>query len=158
MWGQVVSAFPSKGRSRRSPKRLIQPIWRAGTPAINAKSGTSRLIMAPAATNELAPMVMPQPMVQLAPRVAPMRTRVLRVLVLAGDRRAGLVHVGKDHAGAAEDVIFKLDVVVHGNSLWELSMATTPHAAQNHITNLLISALGCVKLTRSPVLMEVALR
>ena len=34
---------PASGRASRSPWRLIQPIWRAGTPTISAKAGTSRL-------------------------------------------------------------------------------------------------------------------
>ncbi len=40
--GQTASAWPRSGKSRRSPKRLIQPTWRAGTPTHQARSRARR--------------------------------------------------------------------------------------------------------------------
>ena len=80
----------ASGRSRRSPCRLIQPTWRAGTPTTSAKSGTSRWTTAPAPTNPYSPIVTPQTSVQLAPSVAPRRTRVGRYSPLRTTAARGL--------------------------------------------------------------------
>src|SRR5262249_43113441 len=62
----------------RLPQAHIQPMIRAGLPTTRAKSGTSRVTTAPAPMNAYSPIVTPQTIVQLAPKVAPRRTKVGR--------------------------------------------------------------------------------
>src|SRR4051812_3428286 len=62
----------------RSPHWHIQPMRRAGTPAITANGGTSRMITAPAPMKQYSPSVVPHTMVALAPIEAPRRTSVVR--------------------------------------------------------------------------------
>ena len=54
-------------------------------------------------------------MVQLAPRVAPFFDEGVAVFLFALDQGAGVVHVGENHAGAAEHPFFECDVVVQAN-------------------------------------------
>src|ERR671923_1968725 len=60
------------------PHSHTQPAIRAGTPSTNAWSGTSLVTTAPAPTKAYRPTVVPQTSVELAPRVAPRLTIVLR--------------------------------------------------------------------------------
>ena len=69
-----VPTFPGN----RSPHWHIQPILVAGTPAISAYGGTSRVITAPAPIKQYSPSVDPQTIVALAPIDAPRRTSVRR--------------------------------------------------------------------------------
>ena len=89
------SAGPYRGQTRsgpsRSPAWLIQPMRRAGTPAISAKAGTSFVTTAPAAMKAYSPIVWPQTMVALAPIVAPRLTSVGRNSFLRSISARGLL-------------------------------------------------------------------
>ena len=98
---------------------------RAGTPAISAKAGTSRVTTAPAAMKQYSPSVWPQTMVALAPIVAPRFTSVCAELVLALDLGARIVDVGEDAGRAAEHAILQLDAVVEQTLFWILQLSPT---------------------------------
>ncbi len=51
----------------------------------------------------------------VSPERGPFFDEGIAVFVFALDKGAGVVHVGKDHAGAAENALFERDVVVHAD-------------------------------------------
>src|SRR4051794_6740131 len=61
-----------------SPHWHIQPMRRAGTPAISAYGATSRFTTAPAPMKQYSPSVVPHTMVAFAPIDAPRFTSVRR--------------------------------------------------------------------------------
>src|SRR6266511_5840529 len=75
-WHAPGPSLPSK--SIRFPHTHIQPMILPGFPTTRAKSGTSFTTTAPAPIKAYFPIVTPHTIVQLAPRVAPCRTRVGR--------------------------------------------------------------------------------
>src|SRR5262245_3461465 len=83
-WPGPISRYrrPVAGQTRSgpslSPCRPIQPMRRAGTPAISAKAGTSLVTTEPAAMKQYSPSTWPDTMVALAPIVVPRLTRVWR--------------------------------------------------------------------------------
>src|SRR4051812_42570887 len=62
-----AAQVPTPLSERRSPHWHIQPMRRAGTPAISAFGSTSFVITAPAPTNAYSPSVTPQTIVAFAP-------------------------------------------------------------------------------------------
>ena len=52
----------------------------------------------------------------------------IAVFVFAADGRARVVHVGEDHAGAAEHIVFKGDVVIDGDIVLYLAVVADGHA------------------------------
>src|SRR5262249_13077531 len=86
---------PVAGQTRSgpslSPCRPIQPMRRAGTPAISAKAGTSVVTTEPAAMKQYSPSTWPQTMVALAPIVLPRLTRVWRNSLLRSISARGLL-------------------------------------------------------------------
>ena len=99
-------------RVRGRPARPTQPIRRAGTPATSAKSGTSRVTTAPAATIAQRPTVTGATHTARAPMEAPSRTMTGHglpvVVVLEPAVRldgAGEVVVGEDRRGADEGTV-----------------------------------------------------
>src|SRR6266511_143909 len=67
-----------RSKLRRFPHLHIQPVILPGLPTTRAKSGTSFTTTAPAPIKAYCPIVTPQTIVQLAPRVAPRCTNVGR--------------------------------------------------------------------------------
>src|SRR6266498_4020443 len=76
---------------RRFPHTHIQPMILLGFPTTRAKSGTSFTTTAPAPMKAYCPIVTPQIIVQLAPRVAPRFTRVGRNSCLRSISLRGLI-------------------------------------------------------------------
>jgi hypothetical protein len=57
-----------------------------------------------------------------------------KVFVFALDEGAGVEHVGKDHAGAAEDALFERDVVVHADVILHFAaVANCDLVADEHV-------------------------
>ncbi len=50
------------------------------------------------------------------------------VFVFAADSAAGVIDVGKDHAGAAKHVVFKRDVVIYRDVVLNLAVIANDHA------------------------------
>ena len=75
---------PLPDASRRTPARPTHPIQRAGVPATRAKSGTSRVTTAPAATSAERPTEQPATITARAPSDAPSRTTTPRASQSAG--------------------------------------------------------------------------
>src|SRR6516164_7163182 len=96
-WSGPISRYrrPVAGQTRSgpnfSPCRPIQPMRRAGTPAISAKAGTSLVTTEPAAMKQCSPSTWPQTMVALAPIVVPRLTRVWRNSLLRSISARGLL-------------------------------------------------------------------
>src|SRR5262245_16608318 len=86
---------PVAGQTRSgpslSPCRPIQPMRRAGTPAISAKAGTSMVTTEPAAMKQYSPSTWPQTMVALAPIVVPRLTSVWRNSLFRSSSARGLL-------------------------------------------------------------------
>lgn len=56
------------------------------------------------------------------------------IFVLTGDATAGVIDVGKDHAWAAENVVFQRDVVVHRHVVLHLHVIADHHlVADKHV-------------------------
>src|SRR5262245_13464968 len=82
-----------------SPCRLIQPMRRAGTPAMSAKPGTSLVTTEPAAMKQYSPSTWPQTMVAFAPIVVPRLTRVWRNSLFRSISARGLLTLVNTHEG-----------------------------------------------------------
>ena len=75
------------------------------------------------------------------------------IFVLAGDATAGVIDVGKDHARAAEDVVFQRDVVVHRDIVLHLDVVADHHlVADKHVlAKGAITADDCLAADMNPM-------